>query len=143
MPYIPVSLYLPQAGFLWQDDSVWLPHLGVFGADWELPDSRQNHPAGKDVEEFPTQTAPLYRAYYSDPIARRHPWSFEQDWAPDDTGSDLDVDYIRSLRSGEGVHVRSLVTNHYLGVAGDQKSVIDQEMGIEYDDESFARLQVG
>lgn len=34
---------------------MWLPHLGVFGADWELSDSHQNHPADKDVEEFPTQ----------------------------------------------------------------------------------------
>lgn len=42
------------------------------------------------------------------------------------------------LWPGEGVHIRSLVTHHYLGVAGDQKSVIDLQMGIEYDDGPFA-----
>lgn len=140
VPYFPVSLYLPRAGFLWHDESVWLPDLGLFGTELEL--SQEQGQA--QVEETSPNSA-LYRVQFSDPIASRHPWSFEQAFYDDiPHRTDQDSDYaISHLWSGEMVHLRSRITNHYLGVAGDEKSLIDQELEIDHGDEPFTRLRVG
>lgn len=140
VPYVPVSLYLPRAGFLWHDESVWLPELGVFGTERELSG---NQNLAQSEEASPDST--LYRVHFSDPIASRHPWSFEQALYDDIRhGTDHISDYARShLRSGEMVHIRSRITNHYLGVAGDEMSLIDQELEIDHGDEPFMRLRVG
>lgn len=141
IPYVPVSLYIPRAGFLWHDESVWLPELGLFGTEWELSGIK----GLAQAEEAPPPGSTLYRVHFSDPIASRHPWSFEQalyDDIRDRTGHNSD--YARShLWSGEMVHIRSRITNHYLGVAGDEKSLIDQELEIDHGDEQFMRLRVG
>lgn len=131
VPYVPVSVYLPRAGFLWQDEAVWLRQLGVFGERWEL-DGPQNE----------TLLA-LSRVYLSDPIGRRHPWAFEQDL---DLGEfeprqqDIITTY---LWSGERVHLRSRISSEYLGVAGAERSLIDQEMGIPPSEDGFVRLRTG
>lgn len=139
-PYVPVSLYLPGAGFLWHDESVWLPELGLFGSEWELSG---NQGSASDEEISPDSA--VYRVHFSDPIASRHPWSFEQALYNDiQHRPDQNSDYARShLWSGEMVHIRSRITNHYLGVAGDEKSLIDQELEIDHGDEPFMRLRVG
>ncbi|KAK8062431.1 hypothetical protein PG997_014528 [Apiospora hydei] len=36
VPFVPVSIYMPRAGFLWLDEGVWLDDLGVFGTRDEL-----------------------------------------------------------------------------------------------------------
>jgi hypothetical protein len=147
VPYVPVSLYLPGAGFLWQDEAVWLPRSGVFGDKSELAaeekvdwDSALTMKPDTESES----TSPLYRVYFSDPIGRRHPWAFEQEYAQ---GVDLGEhvkDYLHGhLWSGEIVSLRSRVTGHYLGAAGGQRSLIDQELNVEpWVDEGFKRLRV-
>jgi hypothetical protein len=145
VPYAPVSLYLPGAGFLWQDEAVWLPRSGVFGDKSELVaedkvDSASNMKPDTESES----TSLLYRVYFSDPIGRRHPWAFEQEQVQ---GVDLEEhlkDYVYGhLWSGEIVSLRSRVTGHYLGVAGGQRSLIDQELNVEPSgDDEFRRMRV-
>lgn len=59
----------------------------------------------------------------------RHRWLFEQALYNDFRDrTDKNLDYGRRyLQPGEMVHIRSRITNHYLGEAGDEKSLIDQE----------------
>ncbi|KAL4411031.1 hypothetical protein CABS03_08371 [Colletotrichum abscissum] len=143
IPYVPLSLYLPRAGFLWQDDEVWLPEQGNFGAEWQL-NQEEAWAEFHDLEQVGSgySVETLYRAYFSDPIGRRHPWAFEQDIAADVFES-KEEDYIRShLWSGEIVHLRSRVTQHYMGVVGDASSYIDEEMNVRSED-GFRRLRVG
>lgn len=85
-------LYLPRAGFLWHDESVWLLELGLFGTEWEL---LGNHGLAQAEEAPPEST--LYRVHFSDLIASRHPWLFEQALY-DDTQHRMDYnsDYARS-----------------------------------------------
>jgi hypothetical protein len=147
VPYVPVSLYLPGAGFLWQDEAVWLPRSGVFGDKSELVaedkvDSVSATNMKPDTES--ESTSLLYRVYFSDPIGRRHPWAFEHAQA---LGGDLEEhlkDYVHGhLWSGEIVSLRSRVTGHYLGVAGEQRSLIDQELNVEsLADDGFKRMRV-
>lgn len=139
IPYVPVSLYLRQAGFLWQDDAVWLPELGVFGEERQLGEEEEEDHAVPGHRD-----AGLHRAYFSDPIGRRHPWAFEQDFsAQGGRDGQEDDDYARShLQPGDHVHIRSRVTERYLAVDGDSMSYIDQEMDIR-PIEGHSRLPVG
>ncbi|KAI1131003.1 hypothetical protein F5Y10DRAFT_288108 [Nemania abortiva] len=59
IPFLPLSLYVPNAGFLWDSDS-----QGI---------------ASSQIEEARELTT---AAYFSDPIGRRYPWAFEQPDAP-------------------------------------------------------------
>lgn len=135
IPYVPVSLYLQQAGFLWQDGAVWLPEQGIFGEEWQLDGENEAAADRRDIT--------FHRVYFSDPIGRRHPWAFEQDLFTQGHDGHDDENYIRShLRAGDYVHVRSRVTERYLGIDGESISHIDQEMNIVAID-GHDRLPVG
>lgn len=150
VPYVPVSLYMARAGFLWQDEAVWLPRLGVFGdkselvAEEEVDSVSTTKPDTDSTSTSPVKTtSPLYRVYFSDPIGRRHPWAFEQEQAQGIELEEHQKDYFHGhLWSGEVVSLRSRVTGHYLGVAGGQRSLIDQELNVEVSADEFRRLRV-
>ncbi|OIW34819.1 hypothetical protein CONLIGDRAFT_26603 [Coniochaeta ligniaria NRRL 30616] len=146
VPYVPVSLYLPGAGFLWQDEAIWLPQSGVFGDKSELvAEDTVGSVSGTNLkpDTEPESTSLLYRVYFSDPIGSRHPWAFEHEQAQGNLEEHL-KDYVYGhLWSGEIVSLRSRVTGHYLGTAGGQRSLIDQELNVEssrYDE--FRRMRV-
>ncbi|KAK9773289.1 hypothetical protein SCAR479_10018 [Seiridium cardinale] len=142
VPYVPISLYLPKAGFLWHDEAVWLEELGMFGDASELVPSSEHGEDFQNLDEY-RPTSPLSRVYFSDPIARRHPWSFEQTNSADMHQPNQE-DYIRShLWSGEGVYIRSRISGRYLGVSEGERSFIDREMNIPVSEDSFIRFQVG
>lgn len=149
VPYVPVSLYMPEAGFLWQDDAVWIPQLGVFGDQSEL-EAGETERAETDAAASSSPDEPdssLYRVHFSDPIGQRHPWAFEQEQANgvelEDEWEEHQKDYLHShLWSGEMVSLRSRVTGSYLGVAGGQRSLIDTELNVEVSPDDFRRLRV-
>lgn len=141
IPYVPVSLYLEEAGFLWHDDSVWLPHLGVFGAEWELRGSEPARNTDRGSVEAQNRADASHRAYLADPIAKRHPWAFEQDLYFDGE-QPTDESIISYLWPGEFVFVRSRVTGEYL-TSGSHKSIVDEELNIETGTDGFARFRIG
>ncbi|KAK7959597.1 uncharacterized protein PG986_004451 [Apiospora aurea] len=130
VPFVPVSIYMPRAGFLWLDEGVWLDDLGVFGTRDELQRT-------DDEDDWADS-----RIYFSDPMGKRHPWSFEQADTHDDEGYEPEMrDYLMShLWSGDPVHIRSRITGHYLGLAARDQSIVDQEMNLGPADDGFARF---
>ncbi|KAI0202300.1 hypothetical protein F4808DRAFT_421150 [Astrocystis sublimbata] len=128
IPYLPVSLYIPMAGFLWLDGAIWREDLGVWSSESELEDSSESS---------------LGRVFFSDPISTRHPWAFEQVMDSELALDPRQQDYIKShLWPGEGVFLRSRVTGHYVGVSPGQRSLIDQEMNIAVGADGFSRTLV-
>ncbi|KAI0147782.1 hypothetical protein GGR57DRAFT_244606 [Xylariaceae sp. FL1272] len=128
IPYLPASLYIPMAGFLWLDDAVWLDDLGVWSrASLEREDSL-SHPR---------------RVFFSDPISTRHPWAFELAMNPDASLDTRQQDYIHShLWPGEGIFLRSRITGHFVGISPGQTSLIDREMHIGPGSDGFSRTLV-
>lgn len=136
VPYSPISLYIPRAGFLWTDNLVWQDEYGVFG-----PQSQTTDPVPTDIEGVGGRVS-SQRVFFADPLARRHPWVFELASIPDD----LDLrqrDYVQShLASGEAIYVRSRITGRYLSpVGGGRPSIVDRELGLAQNDGSMAQFQ--
>ncbi|KAI2464119.1 hypothetical protein F4781DRAFT_87115 [Annulohypoxylon bovei var. microspora] len=121
IPFLPLSLYVPNAGFLWGG-----------GANY---DTVLSH-----VEE--TGDLPM-AAYFSDPIGKRYPWAFEQPDAPGD--EDLDEEqrsFVQShLWTKALVYLRSRIDHMYLGTAA---SLDVKEQDVQADEqEPFHRFPIG
>lgn len=97
VPFLPVSLYVPKAGFLWGDAN--------YGAS-----SSHVH---DNADELPME------AYFSDPLAKRYPWAFEQPEAPGDEGLDEQQRaFVQShLWPKALVYLRSRIDHRYLATA--------------------------
>ncbi|KAI8965567.1 hypothetical protein F5Y11DRAFT_295074 [Daldinia sp. FL1419] len=120
IPFLPLSLYVPNAGFLWGGanyDTV-SPHMGETG-------------------DLPMAT------YFSDPIGRRYPWAFEQPDAPGD--EDLDEEqrsFVQShLWPKALVYLRSRIDHVYLGTAAFLD--VEEQNGQADEQEPFHRFPVG
>ncbi|KAI1138324.1 hypothetical protein F5Y05DRAFT_35581 [Hypoxylon sp. FL0543] len=96
IPFLPLSLYVPNAGFLWG--------------------SADNDTVSSHMEE--TGALPM-AVYFSDPIGRRYPWAFEQPDAPGDEGlSKEQRHFVQShLWPKALVYLRSRIDHSYLGTA--------------------------
>ncbi|KAK7946341.1 uncharacterized protein PG986_010662 [Apiospora aurea] len=134
---VPISLYIQRAGFLWTDDFVWRNDIGVFDktranddGNTALPAADQHATSGIEHQYQP------HRAFFADPIARRHPWALEAVSVP--------TTEQNFLLQREPVHVRSQATGRYLSVVRGQPSIVDRELGIHIQDsEPFVRFEVG
>ncbi|KAH7153579.1 hypothetical protein EDB81DRAFT_882514 [Dactylonectria macrodidyma] len=119
VPYLPLSLYIPNAGFLWAAE---LDELDV-------------------ADQVETQTD----VFFSDPFGMRYPWALEE---PDPPGEQLDDDQLEFVQShvwpGALVYLRSRIDHRYLGTAEDQNSTSSYER-LDYDEQDglFQRFWVG
>ncbi|KAI1445746.1 hypothetical protein F5Y02DRAFT_417663 [Annulohypoxylon stygium] len=131
VPSVPVSLYVPRAGFLWTDRKKWVEYLGIFDT---LDEKRE--------DEFADMLAE--RAYFSDPIARRHPWVLELAYLEPGLSS-MHQDYrVSRVTPGDAVYLRSAITKRYLGTVEGNPSIVDRELGTVLDEnEGFYRFEIG
>ncbi|KAH7016725.1 hypothetical protein EDB80DRAFT_563969 [Ilyonectria destructans] len=118
VPYLPLSLYIPNAGFLW--------------AESEDPE------AANDIE---TQSD----VFFSDPFGKRYPWALEE---PDPPGEQLDEGELEFVQShvwpGAFVYLRSRIDHRYLGTVEDAgSSLSDEKPGHDEQDGSFKRISIG
>lgn len=131
VPFLPVSLYVPKAGFLWG------------GAEHGTTTSSSSH-----VRDDADHGLPM-AAYFADPLARRYPWALEQPDAPGDEGlDDQQRAFVQShLWPKALVYLRSRIDQRYLGTA---VSLDDDDGDDERDrpagdgpEEPFQRLPLG
>ncbi|KAF2138203.1 uncharacterized protein K452DRAFT_311572 [Aplosporella prunicola CBS 121167] len=118
IPYTPLSLYMPRAGFLWTDNLIWREEFGVFGST-----------PGLDLLQSSLENEP-HRAFFADPIGRRHPWVLQLASVPVESDATQQA-YKRSgssLVSEDAVFLRSRVTGRFLGVVQGKPSIVDSEM---------------
>ncbi|KAH7115440.1 hypothetical protein B0J13DRAFT_391189, partial [Dactylonectria estremocensis] len=121
IPYLPLCLYVPNAGFLWADS---------------------------DELEAEDQAETQNGAFFSDPFGTRYPWALEEPTTP---GEQLDKDQLEFVQShvwpGALVYLRSRIDGRYLGTVEDQNSTSSNEMldKDENDEQDglFKRLWVG
>ncbi|KAI1465658.1 uncharacterized protein F4812DRAFT_105429 [Daldinia caldariorum] len=120
IPFLPLSLYVPNAGFLWG--------------------SLNDGTVSSSVEE--TGNLPM-EACFSDPIGRRYPWAFEQTDAPGDEHLDGEQrSFVQSHLSLMAlVYLRSRIDHMYLGTAA-SLDVADQD-GRADEQEPFHRFPIG
>lgn len=130
IPYSPMSLYVPRAGFLWTDRQEWLEDMGIFGIE-------------KDNAEGIADTLPQ-RLFFADPIARRHPWVLELAYLNPSLGP-MQQDYRNSrINPEDAVYLRSKITGRYLGTVEGKPSIVDRELGTVFDESvGFYRFEVG
>lgn len=136
VPYFPVSLYVPRAGFLWTDDLVWMDDFGTFASEPRV--------AARSPHHHEALASAPQRAFFADPIARRHPWALELASVPDGL-EERQMDYVYShVAPREAVSLRSRAIGRYLGPVDGRLSIVDREMGVrEPDATGFVRKEVG
>ncbi|KAM5440975.1 hypothetical protein MferCBS31731_004114 [Microsporum ferrugineum] len=139
-PLTAMSFYLPQAGFLWSDELVWSEIYGVYSTlsvyEKDIKDS-QRQDDGREP--------PPYRLFLRDKFNRRYPWSFKPAGL-DNSNAHLHPAITDGfLRENEVVFIQSGINNRYLGVQRRLQSVIDQELGVEFEraKDEFVRHRVG
>lgn len=108
VPFLPVSLYVPKAGFLWGD--------AKYGASSShVQDNADGLPMA---------------AYFSDPLGKRYPWAFEQPDAPGDEGlDDQQRAFVQShLWPKALVYLRSRIDHRYLGTAASLDDIDEHDI---------------
>ncbi|KAF7535864.1 hypothetical protein G7054_g5001 [Neopestalotiopsis clavispora] len=122
IPFLPLSLYVPNAGFLWGDTN----HDAV---------SPQVQRTGE----------PEMSAYFSDPFGKRYPWALEQPDAHGDEGLNKEQrSFVQShLCSKAFVYLRSRIDHMYLGTASFLQFEDQDEDSVMPDQDSFLRFPLG
>lgn len=138
IPRVPVTIYMPRAGFLWSNTQVWNDEGGFFEPHHEQLEAAAQ--AAGNITQF--------NLGFADPFALRHPWVFEQVFDVDYTGdrarmSDSATAYIRP---NDMVYLRSAVNDRYLSLAYSSLSIVDTEARLGLPEEgtkAFSRYRIG
>lgn len=142
-PRTSISLYMPQAGFLWSDDLVWEDGHGLFMHNsHDEFDGKQGSCSCPKLGSRKKEPPP-HRAFFVDRINRRYPWSLVPSglYETEYQKFVLERGY---LVNSDVVFIQSEIDGRYLGVQGETLSIIDREAGVEFDEaQPFQRLRVG
>ncbi|RJE26607.1 hypothetical protein PHISCL_01021 [Aspergillus sclerotialis] len=129
LPGIPMTMYVPKAGFLWTDNLVWDPKEHTFREDVDVWNDEE---ASKETLESSLH----YRVLFMDEVKWTTPWFFQNVVEPGspDLGDNTHAGYLQPYQSVYFLDHRS----NYLTVAN-STTQLEQYLRIDSDKEQFWR----